>query len=367
MDTTDGTAEDSEEKSSEKEEPWTIIREAMEKLLEFDEKVDKGRKDISNTILEGISGLGATYDERLTGLEEDIKELKCKEGKEKGVDFIFSEEEYLFSTDIDAELEDDLNNGIVSGKLKNEFKTKKGITLSENVTIIKEKEDRWTLTNEEKIYCIKKQDGKFLVYDKSKGVAETLSSVQKEHLEKIVKTILGESGIEDLKDRIGELYGMGSINLEDDEFNKELKRVRLIMGIVSLLPEKDKGIPELDEVNIQLIDVLARSKKFMSDMYTRLLHNEGVMLLKTGAFKNAYECFNRITIINPSRKGAWLNRGVAAGKLGDIDNEIESYKKALNEDPQYDKALKNMKIAKIKKLVIMKMQCITKLLRKEKS
>jgi tetratricopeptide (TPR) repeat protein len=178
MDTKDGTAEDNEEKSSENGKTGTNIREAMEKLLEFEEKIDNGRKDILNTILEGLSGLEATYDERLTGLEEDIKELKSKEGKEKGVDFIFSEEEYLFSTDIDAELEDDLNNGIVSGKLKNLFKTEKGITPSENAYPQKEEDNKWKITDKEKVYIIKKEDERLNIYKVELNISEVVNALR---------------------------------------------------------------------------------------------------------------------------------------------------------------------------------------------
>jgi tetratricopeptide (TPR) repeat protein len=394
MEAETGTSEDSEEKSSEEGKTGTIIREAMEELLEFQEKLDKGRKDILNTILDGISGLEGTYDKRLTKLEEDIKGLKGGNGKEKGAafDFIPFKEEHLFSIDINAQLEDDLNNEILSGKLKDEFKTKKGITLSENVTIIKEKEDRWTLTNEEKIYCIKKQDGKFLVYDKSKGVAETLGSVQKEHLEKIVKTLLGESGMEDLKDMIEKLRGSGLLGITDDKLKgittfldslkqvpkkdiktieeskklkeelrkigesgltgittppEELERFRQIMSLYTAVSKRDNKIPELDG-NRLLLEFLDSVEERMNKMNIHLFYNEGVILLRKGAFGNAYKYFKEITKINENLKGAWLNRGVAAGESGDIEEEMFSYKKALEIDKKYEKALHNMKIAERK-------------------
>ena len=72
---------------------------------------------------------------------------------------------YLFS--IEEEFEDDLNNGIVSEKLKDMFKTK-GFLLSENAMVTKEKDDKWVITDGEKIYIVKKEDGKLNIYNKNK-------------------------------------------------------------------------------------------------------------------------------------------------------------------------------------------------------
>ena len=138
------------------------------------------------------------------------------------------------------------------------------------------------------------------------------------------------------------------------------------MGLVRLLPEKDKKIPRLDGVNTQLVSALAQSEKDFTDLYVQVMYTVGVTLLKTGDFRNGYEYFKRVTDLNPTIRGAWLNRGVAAGGLGDIDDEIESYKKA-NYDNNYDKASKNLKKAKRKKELVMKMLCIIRLFRKERS
>ena len=70
------------------------------------------------------------------------------------------------------------------------------------------------------------------------------------------------------------------------------------------------------------------------------------MLLKKRDFRGAFVRFDMITKVNPNLKGAWLNRGYALGKLGDVDKEIESYKKVLNKPEKYERALHNEKIAK---------------------
>ncbi|MBE9594775.1 MAG: carboxypeptidase regulatory-like domain-containing protein, partial [Proteobacteria bacterium] len=66
----------------------------------------------------------------------------------------------LFS--IDAEFEEDLNNGIISEKLKDIFKTK-GFPLSENAMVTKEKENEWVITNEKK-FIVRKEKGKLNIY-----------------------------------------------------------------------------------------------------------------------------------------------------------------------------------------------------------
>lgn len=359
MDAENGIDEDrgqlnNPETSREKEEIGATFREALGKLLELEEGINKSRNEIINKILSGIRNLESTYEERLTELEEDVKKLKEEGGEGKpAFDFIPPKGVPLFSIDIDTLLENDLNNKIISEKLRDEFETK-NVTLSESATISKEKEDLWLLTSEDEIYSVKKEEGKLKVYDKLKGIITALN-------------YLKGSGVDKRVEKIKQLYELGSIpNLEDEKFNKELLRVRLIMGLVRLLPEKDKKIPRLDGVNTQLVSALAQSEKDFTDLYVQVMYTVGVTLLKTGDFRNGYEYFKRVTDLNPTIRGAWLNRGVAAGGLGDIDDEIESYKKA-NYDNNYDKASKNLKKAKRKKELVMKMLCIIRLFRKERS
>ena len=88
----------------------------------------------------------------------------------------------------DAEFEDDLNNGIISEKLKEILKTE-GFPLSENakVTVTKEKEDKWEITDGEKTYIVKKEDGKLNIYKYSN---EERMNV----LSKVVKSLGNSSG-----------------------------------------------------------------------------------------------------------------------------------------------------------------------------
>ena len=77
---------------------------------------------------------------------------------------IFSSDRCLFSMDADTQLEDDLNKGVISEGLKNEFKTKKEITLSQNAYLKKEKDNKWRISDGREIYIIKKEDKELNIY-----------------------------------------------------------------------------------------------------------------------------------------------------------------------------------------------------------
>ena len=69
------------------------------------------------------------------------------------------------SFSVDAKFENDLNNQSISKELENRFKTKGfPISKSENATVKKEKDDGWVITDGEKIYIVKKEDEKLIVY-----------------------------------------------------------------------------------------------------------------------------------------------------------------------------------------------------------
>jgi hypothetical protein len=76
------------------------------------------------------------------------------------INIVVNEKKYF---SIDERLEDDLNKGIISERLKTEFKTK-GIPLSNDAIIIKDREDQWEITDK-KIYIAKKEDDTLNVYD----------------------------------------------------------------------------------------------------------------------------------------------------------------------------------------------------------
>jgi hypothetical protein len=76
---------------------------------------------------------------------------------------------YLFSTAV--ECKDDLNNGIISEKLKNIFKTE-GFSISQNSMVTKDNGDNWVITDGGKNYIVKKEDGKLNIYNPATFVGE---------------------------------------------------------------------------------------------------------------------------------------------------------------------------------------------------
>lgn len=95
-------------------------------------------------------------------------------------DSTYQIERYLFS--MDAKLEDDLNESIITENLKDIFKTK-GFPLYGNTTITKERENKWVITDEEK-FIIKKEDGKLNIYQNpfvSDECKEDLNEASKEY------------------------------------------------------------------------------------------------------------------------------------------------------------------------------------------
>ena len=92
--------------------------------------------------------------------------------------FTHSHWHYLCS--VNADLEKDLNKGIVSEKLRSELKTNSpkqwlaySFTLSDNITITKQKKDKWVIAwenplQERKEFIAKKEDGKLNIYSLGK-------------------------------------------------------------------------------------------------------------------------------------------------------------------------------------------------------
>lgn len=329
------------EKSSEKkEEVLTSISEVLRKWLEFNEKMEKfdemvekdrkeilkDRKDISNKIIEGISGLEDEYDKRLKDLKTSIEE------------------------DYDNRLID-LKTSIIE-ELKGEKKEGAAfdfITSKEDLEKIRDLAE--TVKSKKKLEAVMKKPeelkGKIDKIEEIAGM--NLSDISPDTLEEIKKAPL---------EKIRMIGDMGLINFSDTELSK----VGLIMGIASSSPEKVKEKSEPNKKTVQLADpsrpvidhsLIDNLKKCIDKINIQLSYNKGVKLLREGDFASAYECFEEITNLNKYLKGAWLNRGVALGKLGDVDREIVSYEKALNvdNDKSYEKALHNKKIAERKRRI----------------
>jgi len=68
----------------------------------------------------------------------------------------------LFSMDV--KLEENFNRGIIAEEVKDNFKSR-GVSLSENACIRKERTDKWDITDEKMIYIVKKEKGVLNTYD----------------------------------------------------------------------------------------------------------------------------------------------------------------------------------------------------------
>ena len=98
------------------------------------------------------------------------KELKVL--IEEHLSTVDRDKKYLFS--VDAGIEEDLNDGIITDVLKNMFKTK-GLPLSKNATIKKEGTEDWIITDKKRTYTyiIQKDDGTLNIYE---GIGAALNS-----------------------------------------------------------------------------------------------------------------------------------------------------------------------------------------------
>ncbi|KAF5437061.1 Baseplate J-like protein [Candidatus Methanophagaceae archaeon] len=109
---------------------------------------------------------------------------------------------YLFN------FEGDLNTGIISEDLKKKFETEK-VPLSENAMVKKEKEDKWVITDGEKIYIVRKEDGKLNIYDGFYRIRCRLKEGRYEIVPQINRILLNTVSTFQIETIIGEYLGTG--------------------------------------------------------------------------------------------------------------------------------------------------------------
>ncbi|MCK4736142.1 MAG: hypothetical protein KAT65_27050, partial [Methanophagales archaeon] len=90
----------------------------------------------------------------------------CEEHSDKEPENI-----YLFS--INVGLEDDLNENIISEKLKDIFKAN-GFSLSSYATVAKGKENEWVIIDEEEKFIVRKEYGKLNIYRNIKTIGSDI-------------------------------------------------------------------------------------------------------------------------------------------------------------------------------------------------
>lgn len=143
---------------------------------------------------------------------------------------------------------------------------------------------------------------------------------------------------------------------EIKRIRKEIERMGLFSGIARVAAELERVGPggrtlSPDESALSR-DEIERIRthegevgEILEDEEIETLFRRGIRLLKVGRNNEAYDYFNKIIFKNPKLKSAWLNKGVAVGKLGDFQEEIDCYKRALEIDKNYAKAVVNLLIA----------------------
>ena len=129
-----------------------------------------------------------------------------------------------------------------------------------------------------------------------------------------------------------------------------LERIRLIIDLAMIysgqsLPDQTihKNREELEKL---IFGEALKNREELKPLNINLNYQNGIAFLKEGKFNEAKKCFEKITEVNPDLKGAWLNRGYSAGRLGDVGTEIDCYNMALKIDKDYKLAKYNLKIAK---------------------
>ena len=319
----------------------TCLNENKELLIDFKKELGESIDSILNKLVYGIRGLlEDEYKDRLEGLERSIEELK-KEKEEKIVSDLKAYKEEL----------KDVRNLAETAKSSSEENVEKIAKITIEESEIEELKRKIEKIGEKKLPDV--------LRDESKGTT-TVSDYIKQAPEEVLKPMrnLEESEILELKNKLEKIRDMKLSDISDDKLNgitavldykkkasdedikaigemgsydiseEKLKRLRIIMGIYGRLPGGSNKESKLDKSTL-LSDFLERLQDRVNNMNIRLLHNEGVMLLRKGAFRKADVCFTAITNLDPNLKGAWLNKGFALGKLGNIDEEIRCYEKAL--------------------------------------
>ena len=213
-----------------------MLKDRIRNAINFIELIQDSNNEIEDKEIEGIvreqakgylhinPPLQFTEEARKANIKfvEDFeKELKnAIERIERGERQIFKENVkirfgYLFS--MDAELEDDLNNGAISEELSNTF-ANSGFPLSGNVTIIKN-DDEWEIADEEKEFVVRKEEGKLNVYRSLEIGQEREIRKRIEQIEEKIKSFKVDAIITET----GQMGSVVSTSTPSEEFDSMLK------------------------------------------------------------------------------------------------------------------------------------------------
>ena len=162
--------------------PEVWNREDMEPLFtEFVEEIKDEIEPIKEIVCQGKSAIYSNV-EADTIEDDDIDPDELRELKRRlnlwsspnagmAIELVLNAiEPNLFSFDASV-MEEDLNIAPISEELKDMFKTK-GFSLSEDATIRKEKDDKWEITDAEKIFIIRKEKRKLNIYKSTNNIED---------------------------------------------------------------------------------------------------------------------------------------------------------------------------------------------------
>jgi tetratricopeptide (TPR) repeat protein len=295
--------------------------EDIEQLFDREENTD-GKKEIGISNSEEIEQLSERVKELKAQADEREKEIKKCEAAILRYEITeeLKEEHRTQLTEFKGSIMDELNE--FKGNIMDDLKKEKEKGIAFNFITSEGELRRF----EDVVKTVKS-----IPDEKLKRIV-TVSDFTKQAPVKDIEKILTK---EEAKEKLRAIQE--SVGLTDDD----IIRLKLIMGLYKELPKGE--VPDMDGHQL-LFDIL-KYLHYCVENFTNLLYNDGVMLYNKRDFRRACMRFDIITKVAPNCKEAWLNKGAALGKLGYIDREIDSYKKA-NKDGKCKKAAHNEKIAK---------------------
>jgi DNA-directed RNA polymerase subunit A' len=202
--------------------------------------------------------------EKQTDVGEVVKHV-FKEASKNGVCTYCRD--YLFSTNT-ARLENELNKGVISEKLKKMFATR-GCPLSKNSAIRKEIDDNWVITGKEKTYIVKKEEEKLNIYcgapqrvikyDKPTTYVE----IDEEERERRLMPTDVRERLERIPDEDIALFGMHAKDARPEWMVLTVLPVPPVTARPSITLES--GQRSEDDLTHKLVDIIRINQRFMEN------------------------------------------------------------------------------------------------------
>lgn len=334
-----------------------VINTWRNKLIAFKKWLERVRTAILSKILIKLSNhVIEGYSHQLTGIGERIDEFNKKlppENDLKKIVKISNAAQKIHEDDL-KEISDFLN------KIPKEDRDKIAILANashkingQDVKKISKLFKKFSKEELEKTEILAKTE-RVIRKDYAKAIFEFLSKTSKKDLEKMA-LFTGTSKLPEINSLERSSEQVVSSDERRKEFEKKMKERREELereGLSSGLARIILGIEVLEErtmpnEEIERITHRGEGREFAEDIETS--YKKGVIFLKMRKYEEAYVIFSEIAE-NLNLKGAWLNKGIAAGRLGRIledgtHEEIYCYRQALSIDRNYASALANLALA----------------------